>query len=106
LLERLNPYKDNKKAEYNPYRRSFSHKNPPILLQGLPISRKITVIWPFYGILAQKSVNSFARIYHFISRKDRYHRLPAQARLASPLASLANLVLRRWLSYLPAPVTV
>ncbi len=30
----------------------------------------------------------------------------AQARFASPWASLANLVLRRWLAYLPAPVTV
>ena len=29
----------------------------------------------------------------------------AQARFASPLVSLANLVLRRWLAYLPAPVT-
>jgi hypothetical protein len=82
------------------------HKNLPILLQGLPISREITATWPFYGILAQKIAVSSARIYHFISCKDRCHRLPAQARLASPLASLANLVLRRWLSYLPAPVTV
>ena len=31
--------------------------------------------------------------------------LPAQARLASPSGSLANLVLRRWRSYLPAPVS-
>ena len=30
----------------------------------------------------------------------------AQARFASPWASLANLVLRRWLAYLPAPVTI
>jgi hypothetical protein len=30
------------------------HKNLPILLQGLPISREITTTWLFYGILAQK----------------------------------------------------
>jgi hypothetical protein len=82
------------------------HKNLPILLRGLPISREITATGPFYGILAQNSVIFFARIYHFISRKDRCHRLPAQARLATHLASLANLVLRRRLSYLPAPVAV
>jgi hypothetical protein len=36
------------------------HKNLPILLRGLPISREITATGPFYGILAQKIAVSFA----------------------------------------------
>ena len=59
----FNPDKGNKKAGVYPCRGSFSQKEMPILLRGLPISLQITVIWPLYEILAEKYVNSFARIF-------------------------------------------